>query len=484
MSSAKTPARLRLRTIGARLTLWGAFVTFAICASLCAALYAGVHFTLLDEVDTFLRGEVAEFVAAANDHGGDDETLQREFRAELAARTLADLAFRMYDLHGVLLVSSDARDIVAEHWTPDSDGSNRYTTPTFETISPAGGEPSYRLCTLRVTLNDGRTCIAQASYSLERMAAALSRFRGICGVALALSVALAAAVGRFLASRSLNPLRRITLESRSMGVGQLGQRLSPSGTGDELDQLIATQNELLDRIERHVLQLRQFTADASHELRTPLTALRGATEVAISKERTSAELRRVLIEHLGHFERLQRIAEDLLLLSRLDTGEDVCRKTALDLTEAVRASADLYRPVAEERSLELSVDAPVAVNVLGDPGRIRQVVNNLLDNAVKYTRPPGRISLSLALDGDTARITVADSGIGMSEVDLSHAFDRFYRADGARNSKRGSGSGLGLSICQSIIHAHGGHIELTSKPNVGTTAIVTLPARVRRRATP
>jgi len=476
MCSAKTPTKRRLHTIGARLTLWGAFVTFSICASLCAALYAGVHFTLLDEVDNFLRGEVAEFVGAANDHAGDDEALQREFRAELGARILGDLGFRMYDLHGVLLVSSDAPDIIAQHWAPEADHSTRYATPSFETVSPTGVEPSYRLCSLRVTLTDGRTCIAQASYSLERMTTALSRFRGICAAALALSVALAAVVGRFLASRSLNPLRRITLETHSFGVGQLGQRLSLSGTGDELDQLIATQNDLLDRIERHVLQLRQFTADASHELRTPLTALRGATEVAISQERTAAELRHVLIEHLADFERLQRIAEDLLLLSRLDTGEDVCRKASMNLAEAVRASADLYRPVAEERSIDLTVDTPATLQVIGDSDRLRQVVNNLLDNAVKFTRPSGRISLSLAREADTARITLADNGIGLSEADLPRVFDRFYCADGARNSNGATGSGLGLPICKSIVHAHGGCIELSSIPNVGTTAIVTLPA--------
>jgi len=475
MSSANRTRRRGLHTIGARLTLWGALVTFATSAALCTALYAGVFLTLRQEIDTFLDGEVREFLSTANTHEGDDRSLEREFSRELGARMLGDLAFRLYDANGRLLITSERDDAVARGWQPDRSPPNRYRTLVFETVSTSEPGRAFRICTLRTTLNDGRTCFAQASYTLERMNQALAQFRKVCLVALVLSVVIAFAVGRFLATRSLKPIRVIAARARRIGADQLARRLPVSGSGDELDQLIVTLNDLLARIERYVSQLRQFTADASHELRTPLAALRGSTEVALSRERSAGGLRRVLEEHITHFERMQRIAEDLLLLSRLDAGESVLKNENVALPEAILATVDLYRPVAEERAIQLSVSPMPPVEVVGDSGRIRQVLCNLLDNAVKFTGEAGHISLSLAEVDGNARISIRDDGMGITEVDLPRVFDRFYCADRARAIANGAGSGLGLSICRSIVRAHGGDIHLRSQVGVGTTVAVDLP---------
>jgi len=475
MYSDKTIGRRSVKTIGARLTLWGALVTFGICTTLCVALYASVFFTLRAEVDTFLEGEVYELLGAVNENKGNDTALEEGFRNELGARTLRDLAFRMFDDQGRLLITSEKRDVIAANWKPGPFEANPHPTPTFESFTPPGTKRTFRLCTLRTPLKDGRVCIAQASYSLEGMLQSLARFRRICLVALILSVIISVAFGRFLAMRSLKPLRLLTARARDIRAHELAQRLPLSGSGDELDALVTTLNELLARIERHVLQLRQFTADASHELRTPLAALRGATEVALSRERSPEGLRHVLEDNMCHFDRLQKVAENLLLLSRLDAGEEVLRKEPFDLREAIRAMVELYRPVAEEAGVALHADALPPLSILGDSGRIRQVLSNLLDNAVKYTSEGGNVFVSLSPEQDRAIVSIVDDGIGIANDDLAHVFDRFFCADRARSSHNGRGSGLGLSICRSIVRAHNGTIDIRSEFGAGTTVVVSLP---------
>jgi len=473
MSFANPTSRHRFSTIGARLTLWGAVVTFGTCALLCAALYAGVSMTLRQEIDSFLGGEVHEFLSSANHHQGDDSSLEQSFRRELGARALGDLAFRMFGAEGQLLVSSEKDDVVAKAWKPAPLG--QYLFPFFETVWIPEAGHSYRLCSLRATLEDGRVVVGQASYSLVRMTESLAYFRRICATALVASVLIAFGIGRFLATRSLRPIRMITAKARRIGADQLDRRLPVRGSGDELDQLILTLNELLARIERYVSQLRQFTADASHELRTPLAALRGATEVALLREHSAEGLRRVLEDNIGHFERLQRIAEDLLLLSRLDAGERILKREDVDLRDAVLSTVDLYRPVAEEHAIQLSAGNPPSIRVVGDTGRIRQVLSNLLDNAIKYTPENGQVSVELAQENGHARVCVRDTGIGIGHEDLLHVFDRFFRADRARSARNGIGSGLGLTICRSIMSAHGGDIHVQSNLGRGTTVTVILP---------
>jgi len=472
MSSARPTGKCRFNTIGARLTLWGAVVTFGVCAALCAVLYAGVFFSLRDEIDTFIEGEVYEFLGGANEHDGGDSTWQDEIRQELGARSSGDLAFRLYDTQGQLLITSELNDRLAIHWLPKKDPPHE---PIFETLSPPGSRTSFRLCSLWTTLGDGRACIAQAGYSMERMKASLAGFRRICGIALLLSVGASVVVGRFLAVRSLRPMRLIAADAKGINPERLDQRFSTTGTGDELDQLVTAFNGLLGRTERYVTQLRQFTADASHELRTPLTALRGMTEVALSNERSADGLRHVLEENISHFDRLQRIAEDLLLLTRLDAGECVLQRDTVELKRVIHNVVDLYRPVAEERGVDLSAGESPAVTIVADGARIKQVVCNLVDNAVKYTLAKGSVCVSVSMNENAAQIMIEDTGLGISAESLPRVFDRFYRADQARSSENGAGAGLGLSICRSITEAHNGEIRIHSKLGTGTTVTMTLP---------
>lgn len=474
MCSERVTPRSRFRSIGARLTLWGTFVTFGVCAALCAILYAGAFLSLRREIDAFIEGEVYEFLGSTNEYVGPIEELEADFRREVEARTFGDLAFRLYTPDGKPMLSTQAGDRLPGSWDPRSLTGRE---PQFQTVVLPGQSTTLRLCSFRTKLADGRECIAQASFVMDHMLASMSVFRRVCFVALGLSVLISLAAGRFLATRALRPLRRIAIETRSIDPSRLSDRVTPLRTGDELDQLVEIINELLERVDRYVSQLRQFTADASHEIRTPLTALRGLAEVTLGDERSANELRQALEESANLFERLQRLADALLLLTRLDAGEPMLRAELVDLGKIVRGAVELYQPLAEERGVALSVaDAENCMATL-DADRIRQVVCNLLDNAIKYTAGGGSVNVALDVGLHDAKLSVRDTGAGIAPELLSRVCDRFVRADTARSADGDTGAGLGLSICRSIVQAHGGSIRVDSKLGAGTTVQVSLPMR-------
>jgi heavy metal sensor kinase len=475
MSSETTRRRRLFATIGARLTLWGTGTVLVVCLLVCVILYVNMYYSLLQEVDGFIRGEVQELTAVVRAHPHDYRSAERAIRLELGSRVRGDLSFRLLDPNGRVLVSSDPRDPLAGRMVLPEDGGRANEQPLFETVRTPAKPCPVRVCSFPLRQPDGSILVAQVGYLLDQMTQSLAALRRSCGVALALATVLALAAGRTMARRSLQPVDRMTAKAKRIGAGRLGQRLPRSGTGDELDRLAETLNDMLARIETHVKRMQQFTADASHELRSPLAALRGSAEVALTRARSAGELRNVIEESIEHYDRLGRVAEDLLLLARMDAGENILRPEQLRLDRAVRDAVDLYAPLAADRNIDLALGNLDEIRLSADGARLRQVVGNLIDNAIKYTQESGRIRVSLAATDGNARIVVSDTGIGISSNDIPRVFDRFYRADRSRSSQGASSAGLGLSICRSIVEAHGGRITIESTPGQGTTVTVLLP---------
>jgi heavy metal sensor kinase len=474
MSLAKKRERFVLG-IGTRLTLWGAGLTTLLCALLGGALYLGVFFTLRSQIDAFLEGEITEFLLTVNEHVGNDTGLQEALRHELGSRDRNDLGFRLIDIEGKIIVSSVRNDPLDGLWLPPGGWETQKPTVVCETLRPSNEPHTYRVCNRFVVTADGRKGTAQSSYLLDEMTQSLASFRRVVALALIFAFFIALAVGGFLSRRSLQPIRSIMQAARSIGTKDLGRRLALSGTGDEMDQLAGTLNGMLERVERQVREIQRFTADASHELRTPLAALRGHAEVALSQRRSADDFRHTIEESIGQYDRLQRIADDLLLLAKCDAGEAVVLHERISLDRVVGDVVDLYFPIADDKGLSLSLDIAEPVLVNGDGGRLRQVMGNLVDNAIKYTPPAGQVRMSLARTNGNARIEVEDTGIGISPDDLLRVFDRFYRADPSRSGQSAPGIGLGLSICRSIIEVHGGTVTVDSEMGKGTKVCVTLP---------
>ncbi len=231
---------------------------------------------------------------------------------------------------------------------------------------------------------------------------------------------------------------------------------------------------MLDRIDSTFAATRRFTADASHELKTPITAIRTEAEVALHSSRTVESLSEVLESVVEEADRLARLADRLLALSREDAGSGQGILAPVRLDMLVESATERIRPGSERAGLSLTVEALPRVVLDGDVDRLREVLDNLLDNAQKYNRPGGAIGVKLAEEAGRAVIQVVDTGLGIAPETVPRIFDRFYRVESSR-SRRTGGAGLGLSIVKAIVEAHGGRIEVESQPGRGSTFRVILP---------
>jgi heavy metal sensor kinase len=288
-----------------------------------------------------------------------------------------------------------------------------------------------------------------------------------------LMVALAIGGGYLIMRRALMQVDEITVQAEHISSNNLFDRLPVHPTGDELERLTLALNRMMGRLEEAFQHINRFSADVSHELRTPLTILRGELEGAVQRERLTPELLDLLGSALEETERLRTIVDQLLVVSGLDAGNVPMEKTPLDLGQLAASTAEQMLLLAEEKSIAVRCDAPAGVVVDGDPSRLKQVVVNLLDNAIQYTPEGGSISLTAARQNGWATLVVADNGAGIPPDALPHVFERFYRADKAR-SRYSGGSGLGLSIVKAICTAHSGDIEIASTEGVGTTVTIRL----------
>ncbi len=326
----------------------------------------------------------------------------------------------------------------------------------------------------------GTLGVLLAGADTEPTEAELRRLGASIIAVLVVGMLVAVLVGEWIARRALAPVDRLITEVREITDGRsLHRRLARPGADDELGRLTETLNTMMGRLELSFGALRRFTADASHELKTPLTVLRAGVERLMADPRMPSAGLPVLEETLAEINRMTELVEGLLTLARADEGRAELHREAVDLRTIVEEVRETGELLAEQHELTVGVrvpDVPVVVDV--DRARMRQLILNLLENAVKYTPPGGTVRLELAAAPGAVRLAVADSGIGIAPGDLPHLFDRFWRADAARTrSGERAGTGLGLAICKWIAEAHGGSIEALSRPGRGTTLTVVLPWR-------
>ena len=291
---------------------------------------------------------------------------------------------------------------------------------------------------------------------------------------LPVAVAIAGLGGHWLAGRALAPLDRFARQAQRLTVDNLGERLIVENPEDELGQLARVFNLALARIEDSVAQLRRFTADASHELRTPLTAIRAVGEVALQDQRNPERYRETIGSMLEEADRLSRLVDGLLFLSRADVGQKLHRQDVA-LVDLVKSSVSLLEILAEERDQRIEVRGDPGIRAMADPLFLRQALINLTDNAIKYSPPGSVIGIDVrsgAFSG--AEIAITDQGPGIPADHLPRVFERFYRIDSGRSRDEG-GAGLGLSIALWAVERHGGGIQIQSEEGKGSTFRIVLP---------
>jgi len=293
-------------------------------------------------------------------------------------------------------------------------------------------------------------------------------------LSLPIALALAAFGGFVMAGRLLEPVAVITAKAAKISAESLAARLPVENPGDEFGRLAGVINVMLARLEDAFERLRRFTADASHELRTPLTVIRSVGEVALQEDLDAAAYRDRIGSMLEEVNRLTRLIENLLTLTRADSGHVPLGRTETDMVRLVGRAAEDMRALAEEKDQKLNLNQKGSAVLRIDEATVRLALVNLLDNAVKYTPRSGAITVGSSIRGDEFLIEVMDTGPGIPAEHREMIFDRFYRIEKDRNSLAG-GAGLGLSIAKWAVEANGGRIEVDSTVNKGTTFRIVLP---------
>jgi two-component system, OmpR family, sensor kinase len=350
-----------------------------------------------------------------------------------------------------------------------------YDKTIHKTVRMPSGE-LLRVTVRRSKGEDGEDFYVRLGQSLATLQRARKRLLLVLSITLPIALLLSSYGGLVLANQALRPVDRITRAAEEIAAGDLTKRVPTPAKMDELGRLAATFNYMISRLQAAFERQKQFTSDASHELRTPLAVLRGDIEIALRRQRSAEDYQQTLTSNLEEIVRLSRLVEDLLMLARADSGRVELRCEPLDLGKLCAGMIEYISPLAEQREQTLTYQAPAqTVTVNADVQRIKQLLLNLLDNAIKYTELKGAITLSLSTEGESAVLRVADTGRGIPPEDLPHIFERFFRRSAKTSDRSAPGSGLGLSIVKWIVEAHGGKIEAQSKLGEGTVFTVRLP---------
>ena len=446
------------RSLRFRLMIWNAAVVLTTACVTLVALREGVRITLLRELDQLLREDLREIQIALSEHE-DSEVL----REQLDRKATGHAQHQWF----AELVGDDGRMHYQSVHAPPTDVWSRLD-------GTVGTVEEWRLF-VKQAANAPMTVRVGASLRLIRQDIAhLDRF-----VALAAAGVLIAAplCGYWLAGRATRPLAKIIATTARLRPTRLNERLEVRGTGDELDQLSQKFNRLLDRIGSYLQERRDFLANSAHELRTPLAAIRNSIEVALAGGRNRAEYEELLTEILEESESLQVLVNQLLLLSETETERLKVDKQRVPFHELVERAVDMFSGVAEYHDIRLKCPELSPVEVEGNAQHLRQVIYNLLDNALKFTPAQGIVTVTLQCHEATrtAILTVQDSGPGIPVDELPHVFERFFRGHRTRSAIEKKGTGLGLSICQAIVRAHDGTLEVDSQLGKGSRFVVRLP---------
>ncbi len=440
------------------------------------AFWYGLERSLEREMDEVLEGDVREFIYHLTQSGWDEATLRKELEYETASRSEHGAFCRVFDASG------------AARWTIPPALSGRCLPAPEEIRSvlsghrhhlrhPQVGRPDSISVLYPATAQDGRFLGCQVGMSLGQVQERTAKYAYVFAGVGAAVVALGGVASYLLLKRPLKRMQAIAADAARITASNLDRRLPDSRSGDEFDELARTLNTMLDRLSASVQSLERFVGDAAHELRGPVARLRAAAEVVLESDRPGeADARAALAEVVGHADQLSRLIEDLLFLVREEGGTPATRQETVDAASLLEEVVSLYEGPAEEKHVDLRLVRADAATLRGHRQRLLRALGNLVDNAIKFTEPGGRIEVIGAADEAFYRFSVSDTGCGIVTEHLPHVFERFYRGDPTRAS--GGGTGLGLSIVRAIARSHGGDADVQSVQGQGTVFAVRIPRQM------
>lgn len=461
--------------------LWNVAAGVLTGMGILLAVREGVRYTLVADLDQVLRADLAEIQLYFQPHNGgsaagdyDWNVLQEELERKASGHEYHGWFVQFYDRNG--------KPTWASKSTPDLPAltSEQQAVKTFRV-------GNHRIRYDRLPQETEHAAAASVGCNEAFIARDMQRIDRLVMLVGAVIVLVAPVGGYLLAGRTTRILANLIHRTDRLRPSELKERLPIRGTGDELDSLARTVNGLLDRLADYLQQKHDFLANAAHELRTPLAAIRSSVEVAASGQRSEAEYRELLEVVIEQCTALESLVNQLLLLAESDADRLITSSEVVALDEVVQRAVEMFQGVAEDRGIELVSNWPPHAPVVGNRHHLRQVLNNLLDNAIKFTAARhqaensgtgGRVEVKLLRDDarHQAILTVTDNGVGIPAEAVPQLFQRFFRVDRSRSREGGlGGTGLGLSICRAIIQAHRGSIDVQSTHGEGTTITLVLP---------
>jgi signal transduction histidine kinase len=438
-----------------------------------SALYGILRRSLQAEVDRTLIETTREIQSTARRQIVPTTPFNWETVVTLAPLDVfatSDIFVQVRDPSGVTLATSANLRNQAVPSLPEEDW-HRVLSGWSDLRTVKVEETRLRLHSERIVVEGELVGVLQVAASLRSTDEALQRLLSVLLVGGGIGLVLAAVGGALLAYQSLAPIAQATETARQIASTEnLGERIPVSPVQDEVGRLVTTFNEMLARLERLFQGQQRFITDISHELRTPLAAIRGNIEILQRGAQNDPILLRESLQDIEReVIRMSRLVADMLVLARADAGVHLERRPV----ELDRLLLEVYREAHHlSRDVEVKLGSEDQLQVLGDSDRLKQLLLNLVDNAVKFTPPNGTVTLSLYREGPWACLAVSDTGIGITPEEQRHIFDRFYRGKGAR---RKSGTGLGLSIARWIVEEHDGQITVESQQGQGSTFVIWLP---------
>ena len=455
-------------TLAFRLTLWYAGI-FTVSSCIAFFLfYMLITSVIRERTDQELLSQAGQFSTVLEARGLD--AVQNFAFLEAQAAGEKKVFFRLLYPTGQAFSSSNM-----SHWEDIGirktaieqllQGSRR----VFDTVVLRDRQDKVRILYALI----GPGIILQVGQSMENYTRIIEVFKKIFIITMAVLIGLAAGVGWFMARRAVSGVETITRTAQSISGGTLEKRVPVKTRGDEIDQLSMTFNQMLDRIQTLVTEIKEMSDNIAHDLKSPITRIRGIAEVTLTSGKSIGEYENMAASTIEECDRLLDMINTMLMISKTESGVDKLLREEIDLADLVRKACELFEPAAEDKRVTLSYEVLNKSHLIGDHRMIQRMLSNLLDNAIKYTPSGGKVTVSVSeSDERNVVIAVKDTGIGISPSDLPRIFERFYRCDQSRSEP---GIGLGLSLAKAIARAHGGDITVISRPNEGSTFTITLP---------
>ncbi|HHW57918.1 MAG TPA: heavy metal sensor histidine kinase [Clostridia bacterium] len=444
-----------------KLTLWYVLLLTIVITIFSVVTYLSLEKMIIVNEDTILKTQVQQISSVLDIENGKIKSGDEPFYAN------TDFYGALYSYPDLKLIESNIPSKILSQYATNTDFIGKFQTVT----SPEGKLRMYSAPVYYDSKIIGIIVIAQ---SLNLMDIAMKNLFGIFTIIIPILIGIAILGGIIISNKALKPISHMTKVAREISVGDLSKRLNLPYTNDEVGNLAQTFDMMIEKLENSFKRQKQFTHDASHELRTPIAVIQTQAESALNSTGTKEEYKKALQVILEEAKHMSKLVHDLLFLARSDSNTEKLTIENLNFSELIEGIVNELAPLAENNGLTLKIIKNDSSYIRGDQTRIIQLFYNLIDNAIKYTPAGGKVEISVENAGKFIKTSIKDTGIGIPEEHLPHIFERFYRVDKARTRKSG-GSGLGLSICQWIINAHGGKIQVESCEGKGTTFVVWLP---------